>query len=174
MTTEVANQTIDPFSMTPEQATEKLAQMTTAYRNDQLVNPLHQKYADPAWRARLELGSPEVRAEFDQLVTARAAADPVQAAMTGMIPERASSDLRMMEHTASFLRDIGIRDEVVKQTLSADEVSRAEYDAVKNWKADALKNEEWTKKLLAGDREAQRQLVLANIVLTSQIRKDAA
>jgi hypothetical protein len=162
------------FAMTPEQAAAKLAEMTTVYRNDQAVDPLHQKYADPAWRTRLELGSPEARAEFDRLVVARASADPVQAAMTGMLPERATSELRLMESTASFLRDIGVRDEVVKQTLSADKVSRAEYETVKNWRADALKNDEWTKKLLAGDREAQRQLVLANIVLTAEISEDAA
>jgi hypothetical protein len=53
-------------------------------------------------------------------------------------------------------------------------VTKAEYRATEIWKADRMADSEWTKKYMAGDREAKRQMSLANIILTGGIREENA
>jgi hypothetical protein len=75
---------------------------------------------------------------------------------------------------AGMLREIGIRDEVIRQTLTSKEVTQAEYDAVKSLKAERMRDHAWVKEYLAGNGPHKRDMMLMNIVLTSPIKKEAA
>ena len=77
-----------------------------------------------------------------------------------------------MNATAAMLREIGIRDDVVTQALSGHEVSKAEFDAVKNWQARAMRDAEFTQRYLTGDPEAHQKMTLAAIVLSSNIKTE--
>jgi hypothetical protein len=71
-----------------------------------------------------------------------------------------------------LLRELGIRDEVVMQTLSGREVSQAEFEAVKNWKERTMRDPEFTKKYLSGDPDARQKMTLAAIVLSSNVKTE--
>ncbi len=102
-------------------------------------------------------------------------ADRVSAAMSAAagidIP---SADARLIRESADHLRSLGIRDDVIEQTLSGYEVSQTEFNLVKVWKDRAMRDAEFTKKYLSGDPDAQQRMTLANLVLTSNVKKDAA
>jgi hypothetical protein len=100
----------------------------------------------------------------------------VDRAMAGLLddsPIQRSSHLQMIG-AAGMLREIGIRDEVIRQTLTGHEVTQAEYDAVKNLKAERMKDHAWVKEYLAGNGPHKRDMTLMNIVLTSPIKAGAA
>jgi hypothetical protein len=102
-------------------------------------------------------------------------ADRVSAAMSAAAGvEIPSGDARMMHETAEHLRGIGIREEVIEQTLSGHEVTQTEFNLVKLWKDRAMRDQEFTKKYMSGDPDARQKMTLANIVLTSNVKKDAA
>ena len=88
-------------------------------------------------------------------------------------PFQSSGHLEMVAATSMF-REIGISDAVIRQTLTDQEVTQAEHDAVSKWKADRLRDQDWTKKYLAGDGDQVRDMLLANIVLSSNIKQSAA
>lgn len=119
--------------------------------------------------------SPQVK-EFKALQEVAAKADNVDKAMAGVLddaPFQSSGHLAMVAATSMF-REIGISDAVIRQTLTDQEVTQAEYDAVSKWKADHLRDHEWTKRYLAGDGDQVRDMLLANIVLSSKIKQSAA
>jgi hypothetical protein len=168
--------TPDAWSMMPEQAAAALAEMTAAFRATQPVSPqqqLDEKYADPKFRARLDAGSLEARAEFDHLVKAAADADPVQAAMTGSLPEIPDSSLRLMADFAGYLREVGLRDEVVQEALENRQTSQAIHDEAVAWRERHLKDEAFVKAYLGGDQEAVQKITLCSIVLAQPIAKGA-
>jgi hypothetical protein len=157
-------------------ATDKLAQMTKEYleANRPKFDPVADRYQSKGHRIdRLVSGDPKERAHFEEALKAKAEADPVEVGMSGDLPEVPSSELRQMAVGAGWLRDIGVSEGAIKEMLSGRQAPHEEYEAVKRWKADALRNSEWTKRLLSGDQEAQRQLVLANIVLTNGVLEAA-
>jgi hypothetical protein len=86
-------------------------------------------------------------------------------------PFQESGHIEMIAATKMF-RELGIRDEVIRETLTNQEVSQQDHDRVAQWKADRLRDSEWKKKWLAGEGEQAREMMLANIVLSSSI-KDA-
>jgi hypothetical protein len=176
--TDTATATVptDPYHMSQDQVAAKLKQLSVDY---------HRKYDAPKSQLadRYEGNQPRIdrlfngdRAEgqkFSGLLREKIEASPVEAAMEGTIGDVPSSDLRQMAVGAGWLRNIGVSEGAIKEMLSGRQAPPEEYEAVKRWKSDALRNPEWTKKLLSGDQEAQRQLVLANIVLTNGVLEAA-
>jgi len=106
----------------------------------------------------------------DQAKEAKSLADRVAAAMTGDQRSLSDPEAKQMNTTAAMLREIGIRDDVVTQALSGHEVTRAEFDVVKNWQTRATRDQEFTKRYLTGDPEAHQKMTLAAIVLSSDIK----
>jgi hypothetical protein len=126
---------------------------------------------DKAWSGKLLSGDLAATKEFNDLTTMVAeSGDGVAVAMSGVLPPAANGEMREMAGTAEFLRDVGIRDEVVRETLAGAEVTQAEFDATKRWHDQHMRDQEFTKKWLAGDPEAARQMTLAHIILGSNIK----
>jgi hypothetical protein len=73
---------------------------------------------------------------------------------------------------AEALRSLGVRDEIIKDVLTDNQtVTKAEYEATKQWKSDSMSNPEFVKLYLGGDNEARRKMTLANIILTGGLRE---
>jgi hypothetical protein len=131
--------------------------------------------ADKAWSDKLLAGDPYAAKEFHALTTMVAdGGDNVDRAMTGILPDVPDSDLKHMSGTADMLRAIGISDGATRQTLSDHEVGQAEFDAVTAWKSQRMKSPEFVKQFLANEPDAVREMTLANIVLSSSIKKQEA
>jgi hypothetical protein len=151
---------------------------TAVAAGEQLAN----LQADKAWTDKLLAGDPAVKQQWnglheraargdDQIKSADTLGERVVAAMTGSPQSAPDSEAQLMTVTAGMLRELGIRDEVVMQTLSGHEVTQAEFDVVKHWKERTMRDPEFTKKYLSGDPEARQKMMLAAIVLSSNIKK---
>jgi hypothetical protein len=175
--------------VSPEDAGAKLDALTAAYRGAPSKYPKDPKTPTEAagrlnelksidgWTKLYLAGSGPHVAEFNKLQeiasSGAAEADPVKAVMSGNVPEMASSEIRLMEHTASTLREIGIRDSIIKDVIAGThEVTKEEWDLTVQWKKDHMENPEWVKALLGGNAKERRELALATIILTGGIRKE--
>jgi len=85
-----------------------------------------------------------------------------------------SSNHVEMIATAEMLRELGASEGVIRQTLNNDPVTQQEHDAVARLKRAKMADAEWSKKLFAGDRSVRLEMVLADIVLSSRIKSEAA
>jgi hypothetical protein len=168
------NEVVDPFSLTTEQASDALANMAKEFRgapSKDAKDVLQQNYNWDAWRDKLHAGDGAIRQEFDRLAKEAAEANPVEAILGGISPEVASSEHRLMEHTASTLREIGIRDEIIKDVIAGTHtVTKEEWALTVQWKKDHMEDPEWSKSLLSGNAKARRELTLATIILNGGIR----
>jgi hypothetical protein len=130
---------------------------------------------DKAWSGKLLSGDLSATKEFNDLTTMVAeGGDGVAVAMSGVLPPAANGEMREMAGLTEFLRDIGIRDEVIRETLSGGKVTQAEFDATKRWHDQRMRDQEFTKKWLAGSPEEAKQMTLAHIILSSEIKQAAA
>jgi hypothetical protein len=139
---------------------------------------LDSRLADKAWGAKLLSGDVAANTEYREL---RAKADnpetvdTVTVAMSGDIGIMPDSDMALMANMAGMLREYGLNELQVRETLEGREASQAEVDMARLWKNQNLKSKEFTAKLMSGDPDAARQLMVANIILTSPLKKaDAA
>jgi hypothetical protein len=168
----------DPYSLTAEQATAKLDAMSKAYQaTKKSDDPISDRYADNRGRIdRLVSGDPKELARFNELMAKKAEADPVEAVMSGALPDVPSSEHRQMNELASYLKSLGHPDAVVREALATDDapISQELHNQLKTWKAKALTNEEWTKAYLAGSVEHRLQMESAIIALMHPIAEDAA
>jgi hypothetical protein len=138
---------------------------------------LNELKSDVAWRDRYLGGGVTEAREITALQEMLNKSDnpDVDRAMAGLLddsPIQRSGHLQMIG-VAGWLRENGVRDEVVRQTLTSHEVTQAEFDAVKNLKAERMKDHAWVKEFLAGNGQHKRDMTLMNIVLTSPIKAGA-
>jgi hypothetical protein len=172
---------------TPEEATRALAEISRTLRgespaagpNDAVAARarLDHLTADAAWRERFMQGDVATRREWQTLTEQIAAGDPVDAVMAGVVPDNTQIDLSSgnaasysdMAKAVPELRSIGLGDDVIRQVLTDQPVSRAEYSQVKNWHDRVLKDRAFTERYLSGDPEAMRLMTLASVVLSSEI-----
>jgi len=174
--TEPVSQTVDPFALSPEQATAALAEMAKTFQGAPSQDPtakLNRLYADPAWRAKLDAGHLETRREFDALTKAAAEVDPVTAAMTGALPDLPSSELRHMSETAAYLRSLDLSEDVVKEVLSGQPTTKAIQDEARAWRDRQLKTPEYVEAFMAGEPEAVKKMTLCSIILSQPLKEDA-
>jgi hypothetical protein len=165
-------QTVDPYSLSAEQATEKLAAMTKAYQaTKKSDDPISDRYADNRHRIdRLVSGDPKERAKFDALM----AKDPVAAGMSGDLPDVPSSEIKQIAAGANWLREIGLPDEAIHDFISGAPIEQSFRDQVSAWKSMSMKDGIFTKAYLAGESDAVRRMTVANAVLLSPIKETAA
>jgi hypothetical protein len=133
--------------------------------------------ADTAWRDRYLAGGVTEKREITALQEMLNKSDnpDVDRAMAGVLddgPFQRSSHMQMIG-IAGMLRELGIRDEVIRETLIGKEVTKAEHDAVARLKADRMRDHAWVREFLAGNGQHKRDMTLMNIVLTSPISKEA-
>ena len=76
--------------------------------------------------------------------------------------------------SAAWLKEAGISEGAIREVLEGRRCTRAEYDAAKQLGASRMKNAEWVKKLLAGDHDARRELLLLGIIKTAGYEEKAA
>ena len=101
---------------------------------------LNELKADTAWRDRYLAGGLTEQREITSLQEMLHKSDnpDVDRAMAGMLddaPFQRSGHMQMIGATQMF-RDLGIRDEVIRETLTGRPVTQAEHDAVARLKAD--------------------------------------
>jgi hypothetical protein len=137
---------------------------------------LDQLKADPNWTSALLSGAPGQTREFHDLHRLVAKGDSVDMAMAGVLQPGGlqTSDHMELIGGAAALRALGIQDGIIKDVLSdSHTVTKAEFEATKQWKADQMSNPDWVKLYMGGDNEARRKMTLANIILTGGIRESA-
>ena len=136
---------------------------------------LDQLKADPKWTSALLSGALGQTKEFHDLHHLVAKGDSVDMAMAGVLQPGVlqTSDHMELMGGAQALRALGIQDGIIKDVLTdSHAVTKAEYEATKQWKADHMSNPEWVKLYMGGDNEARRKMALANIILTGGIKEN--
>jgi hypothetical protein len=135
---------------------------------------LDQLKSDPAWRDGFLSGSGSQQfREYQNLSELAAKADKVDLAMAGVgMPDAPfqDSDHVLLVNMANFFRDLGMREEVIKECLEQREISQQERDLVVNAKADRTADPDWVKKWLSGDREVGRWMTTAHDVLSRPVK----
>jgi hypothetical protein len=126
---------------------------------------------DRTWSGRLLSGDLTATAEFNSLTQMVAeGGDKIDRAMSGVLPDLLpDGDLKHMAGTADMLRSAGVTEAVIRETLSGKEVTQAEFNATKIWYDQKMRDQKFTKEWLAGDPEAGRLMMLAAIVLSSDV-----
>jgi hypothetical protein len=176
------------MDLSPAEAKSQLDAMTEAYRTSAAkpaATKLSGMLANGDFLRTIDYGGtvPGLAlprgSSFDKLQEAVAEfhaeqGDPVSRAMAGHLDEINDSKALQMKQTADVLRGMEIDDGAIRQLLAGEPVSRAEYDRVKVLKRDMMENQPFVAAFLNGDRTATRQMMYANIVLTSPIKEDAA
>jgi hypothetical protein len=159
-------------------ATDTLARMTKEYleANRPKHDPVAERYQSKGHRIdRLVSGDAKELARFNALMAKKAEADPVEAVMTGNLPDVPSSEHRQMNELASYLKSLGHPEAVVREALATEDapISRELHSQLKTWKSKALSNPEWSKAYLAGSVEHRLQMESCIIGLMHPV-EDAA
>jgi hypothetical protein len=177
---------VDPWSMTPEQATATLAQMQIDAHPPAPLDPttpqdarrrLDALTSNKEWGARWVAGGMAERKEYERLSELANQTDEVKQAIAGTTPEPnlietvgpneiSSRDLASAVET---FRNAGLPDDVINQGMRGGKVSRAEYMAAKALKSARHGDAAWTDRWLKGGWAEGREQWLLNIVLTSEI-----
>jgi hypothetical protein len=141
---------------------------------------LDQLKSDPGWRDLFLAGNGPQVSEFHslhELMAKEANTTLIDKAMNGgaLDGEMQTSEYVEMRGAAAMFSELGIRSEIIKDVLAGThKVTKEEYQATERWKADRLRDADWTAKYMSGDREEQRRMTLANIIITGGIRDEKA
>jgi hypothetical protein len=76
-----------------------------------------------------------------------------------------------LEKGIAALREAGLDEPVLEQVINDRQVTAAEHQMVADWKASRMKDQGFVAKLLSGDVDANRQMLLANVTLSSGIKE---
>jgi hypothetical protein len=128
--------------------------------------------ADNGKGAKLLSGDVETNREFTQLTAMASGEDAstVAAAMAGNVAESPSSSVKLMADIAGMLREIGIREEIIEQTLKGHEVSAEEYKLVEAYKSRLFKDPTFVRSFLSNDQEAKQKIMLISIIESGGIQ----
>jgi len=137
--------------------------------------------ANSEWRDAFVAGNGPQVAEFRRLSALAAKGDEqiISDALAGKAPsiDQIFIDPQMRDatHTIEALRGMGIHEEnVARSVLDGSPVSAEERNQASIAKDRLMKDVDWTKKYLAGDGEARRQMGLLNVILTRSVKESAA
>lgn len=173
-----------PVTLTPAEATAKLAEISVALAPppppDKPANAVEASArldvlkADKTWRENYLAGRVEERREFDALTQLVASGNQADFAMAGIKPEGhidggPGAALRDQIAQVPIMRAAGISEGAIRQLLEDRKVSQQEYDAVKQLQTARHGDPDWVRKLLSGDHAAKRESLLMSIVLSSEI-----
>lgn len=131
--------------------------------------------ADKDQGAKIFAGDPAANREWRELVAKAATSDDstVELAMTGDVHKITDSATKMMAETAVWMRGAGFPEKAIRETLADKAPAPEDIDRARVWKTQAMKNPDFTKRLLDGDGDAMREMTAANIVLTAASRRAA-
>lgn len=129
--------------------------------------------ATPEWRDKYLSGGITEANELRDLEAVIATGDnpEVDLAMAGNLDGDPfqMSDRRKMVGTAQMLRDAGIEDGAIRNTLLGKSVSQDEFKAAQTQKAALMRNNDFTTKFIGGDGEAKKQMLELDMVLSSPV-----
>jgi hypothetical protein len=174
--------------MTPEQATQALTDMGAAFRGaEPSATPttpaeanarLASLSTNKEWRDKYFGGNVEARREFSTLTEMAAAADDrIDSVMAGNT-EAPLMELTTDEHPLTTrdlasavegLRESGLTDEIIRELFSGRKVSAEEQRLVEQFKVKRTSDAAWRQRLLSGDHEANRELTLMSMILSSEV-----
>jgi hypothetical protein len=129
--------------------------------------------ATPEWRDKYLSGGITEANELRDLDATIAKGDnpEVDLAMAGNLDGDPfqMSDRRKMIGTAQMLRDAGIEDGAIRNTLLGKSVSQQDHQAAQSQKAALLRSSDFTTKFMAGDGEAKKQMLELDMILSSPV-----
>jgi hypothetical protein len=177
---------VDPSSMTPEQATATLAQMQINAHPSAPLSPTTASEArarlteltnNREWGARLLAGHIEERQEWQRLTELAAGADEVKDAIDGTTPQPhliqtvgpGELSTRDRATAVEMFRDAGLEDGVIVEAMRGGRVTRKEFAAAKALQSARHGDEGWRQRLLKGGWAENREQLLINVILTSEI-----
>jgi len=178
----------DTHSMTPAEAGAKLNEMAVALRGpgasadpktpSEARRRLTELTADKQWSEDFTAGKVEARREFEGLTKMAAQADDrLENVLAGkaepglMEVTNAENPLttRDLAGAIADLREAGLRDQTIKEIFEGTKMPAEIRRRCEQLKAKKMGDAEWTRKLLAGDHEAKRELTLISAVLSADI-----
>src|SRR5262249_1369323 len=173
----------DAFSLTPEQATQALADRAAEFRGPPpSANPttpaeatarLDALRGDRDFYDKLMSGNADTRREFDRLNELASRDNRLDAAMSEN-PEFPMMETTDAEHplttrelasVVESFREAGLANDVIKDVLEGKPVSAEERQAVQRFKNMRFGDSDWVRKLQACDHEAKREHLLMSSVL---------
>jgi hypothetical protein len=166
-----------PRDKANEMATDKLAQMTKQYleANRPKHDPIAERYQMKGHRIdRLVSGDPKELARFQEALKAKAEADPISVGMSGDLPEAPSSEVKQIAIGANWLRELGLPEQAIHDYIAGAPVEQSFHDQVAAWKTRSMKDAQFVDAYLKGDGDAVRRMTVANAVLISPIKENAA
>jgi hypothetical protein len=128
---------------------------------------------DREFGAKLLSNDAEANREFHDLQLKADSVDPadqVAVAMSGNIGIMPDSSVALMANTTSMLREIGVRESIIEETLRGHECTEQEFKLVEAWKARQMKDPTFVRAFLSGDAEAREKMTLAAIVLSGSVK----
>lgn len=139
---------------------------------------LDARVADREWGARVLNGDVSALRELRELteISARGGGDVAANVMSGKFGKPGSvenSEHAQIAAAVDHFRKFGVKDDVIAEFLTGEPVSRADYDAVANWKKVAMGSRDFADKFLAGDIEAGQKMILADSVLARGFKEEA-
>jgi hypothetical protein len=178
---------VDPWSMTPDQATAALAVMDAKLHPPPPINPttpseararIDQLTSDKTWAARWVAGHSAEAKEYARLSELANQADEVADAIAGTTPTPnlietiGPGELNSRDRASAVqtFRDAGLTDDVINQAMrggEVSEVSRAEYMAAKALKSARLSDEAWVARWLKGGWSEGREMWHINTIVSS-------
>lgn len=181
---------MDIATLSPAEATAKLAEMTAAASPPPPLAPttatdarrrLDALSGDKAWGKLFLSGDMTARREFADLSAMVAAGDDVADAIDGKAPPPqfettfgGEQPRRVVNEVIADMREAGLSDAAIGEAIRGDPISKQEVEQVRQMQRMRLGDPDWCKRLLAGDYAARREHILMSIVLTAPIKQEAA
>jgi hypothetical protein len=133
---------------------------------------LDSRMADPSWGAKVFAGDVDANRELRELTTKAVGSDDsvVAAVMSGDLSKMPTTETHIMAGAAGMLREVGISEEVIEQTLKGHQVSEQEFKLAEAWKSRHMKDPEFVKSFLNGNVEARQKMALVDIILSGGIK----
>ncbi len=170
------------WSMTPDQATQALADMAkqTPAPPPQSPEAARQRLAtDTDLLRRYFDGSPEARTEVEQL-KARAGEDKYSSMVNGTYRrtgfETSNEHELSVEDThkaISWFREAGFNNETILEAIENKPIARAIHDEVEQLLAACFRDTEFLKKVAANDPDALLEVGLMKTILARPIEEEA-
>jgi hypothetical protein len=176
----------DISTMTPDVASATLAQMQIDAHPPAPLSPttaaeanarLQTLTANKEWGQRLLAGGMEERREFQRLTQLAAGTDEVKDAIDGATPESFTIETigpgelnsRDRATAVAMFRDAGLEDGVISEAFNGGRVTAREVAATKALQSSRHGDAGWRQRFLAGGWAENREQMLINIILTSEI-----
>jgi hypothetical protein len=185
----------DPYSMSPQQAGAKLAEMSVEYSGAEVVDiaktpeeatkKLQQLFSTPEWVNKLQAGSPSAHEEWQTLIQLKSQENTIDDIVNGTaVPPpfetvtEGNLSTRNLVLSAEWLREIGVPPEGVKHVIESlqpgatSKFTKEDVAWARSNRDRLMQTQEWVDRLLKGDGAARHALVALNAILVAGAAED--